>query len=226
MISVFVVGLMDFAREACLRICKHYLLDLLERKIFAIWRWSMEWARTALPRISLSKLLLFQNTLTSKTDIGKKEIPLVDGLIKLEERSLVDWKGGDKKGGWSGQAEAASSPLQKPSGKEDFWHEPVRHRSAHNHLGLVISTTLRLSFQGKELLNVFQLLFTSPLPKPAVAFSLLWFTRAFSTFPWMPWTCAVLRSVWGSSVDVKGRKEECSGEASLKTCMWIHTVTA
>lgn len=40
--------------------------------------------------ISLSKLLLFQNTLTSKTDLGEKVIPLVDGLIKLENRSIAE----------------------------------------------------------------------------------------------------------------------------------------
>lgn len=33
MISIFVVGLVDFTREACLRICKHYLLYLMEGKM-------------------------------------------------------------------------------------------------------------------------------------------------------------------------------------------------
>lgn len=33
MISIFVVGLVDFTRETCLRICKHYLLNLMEGKI-------------------------------------------------------------------------------------------------------------------------------------------------------------------------------------------------
>lgn len=40
--------------------------------------------------ISLSKLLLFQNTLTSKADLGEKVIPLLDGLIKLENGSIAE----------------------------------------------------------------------------------------------------------------------------------------
>jgi len=43
-----------------------------------------------LQSISLSKLLLFQNTLTSKTDLREKVIPLTDGLIKLGSGSIAE----------------------------------------------------------------------------------------------------------------------------------------
>lgn len=40
--------------------------------------------------ISISKLLLFQNILTSNTDLREKAISLVDGLIKSENRSIAE----------------------------------------------------------------------------------------------------------------------------------------
>lgn len=45
----------------------------------------MEGARSGMQSISLAKLLLFQNTLPSKTGIREDVIPLVDGLEKLED---------------------------------------------------------------------------------------------------------------------------------------------
>lgn len=78
----------------------------------------MEWACSALQSISLSKLLLFQNTLTSKADLGGKVIPLLDGLIKSENGSIAEIEKevitADSLMGRRRRGEAVGSPLGGP----------------------------------------------------------------------------------------------------------------